>query len=188
SKARAALAQTMRTLSSAPTRRRHETMSDVHEVPAAFAAQADIQAADYERLYAESIKDPEAFWAGVGQRLDWIKPPTVIKDVSYDPDDLHIRWYADGELNACANCLDRQLDKRGDKTAIVLEGDDPSASRRVSYRELHAEVCKFANALKNLGVAKGARIAIYMPMIPEAAVAMLACARIGAVHSVVFGG
>ncbi|HET7268107.1 MAG TPA: acetate--CoA ligase [Oleiagrimonas sp.] len=163
-------------------------MSHVHEVPAAFAAQADIKAADYERLYAESIKSPEAFWAKVGQRLDWIKPPTVTKDVSYDPDDLHIRWYADGVLNACVNCLDRQLDKRGDKTAIVFEGDDPSESRRISYRELHAEVCRFANALRNLGVVKGDRIAIYMPMIPEAAVAMLACARIGAVHSVVFGG
>ncbi len=163
-------------------------MSNVHPVPADFAAKADIKADDYERLYAESIKDPAAFWEKVGKRLDWIKQPTRIKDVSYDADDLHIRWYADGELNVAANCLDRQLDKRGDKTAIIFEGDDPSESRRISYRELHAEVCKFANTLKHLGVAKGDRVAIYMPMIPEAAVAMLACARIGAIHSVVFGG
>ncbi|HEX7340977.1 MAG TPA: acetate--CoA ligase [Rhodanobacteraceae bacterium] len=163
-------------------------MSNVHQVPADFAAKADIKAADYERLYAESIQDPEAFWAKVGQRVDWIKPPTVIKDVSYDAKDLHIRWYADGVLNVAWNCLDRQLEKRGDKTAIVFEGDDPSDSRNITYRELHAEVCQFANVLKNLGIAKGDRIAIYMPMIPEAAVAMLACARIGAIHSVVFGG
>ncbi|HET6587575.1 MAG TPA: acetate--CoA ligase [Oleiagrimonas sp.] len=163
-------------------------MSNVHSVPADFAAEADIKAADYERLYAESIKDSSAFWEKIGKRLDWIKPPTEIKDVSFDPDDLHIRWYADGQLNVAANCLDRQLAKRGDKTAIIFEGDDPSESRRISYRELHAEVCQFANALKNLGVAKGDRVAIYMPMVPEAAVAMLACARIGAVHSVVFGG
>ncbi|HET7301117.1 MAG TPA: acetate--CoA ligase [Oleiagrimonas sp.] len=163
-------------------------MSNVHSVPADFAAKADIKAADYERLYAESIEDSSAFWAKVGKRLDWIKPPTEIKDVSFDPDDLHIRWYADGQLNVTSNCLDRQLAKRGNKTAIIFEGDDPSESRRISYRELHTEVCQFANALKNLGVAKGDRVAIYMPMIPEAAVAMLACARIGAVHSVVFGG
>ncbi|HET8555346.1 MAG TPA: acetate--CoA ligase [Rhodanobacteraceae bacterium] len=163
-------------------------MSNVHSVPADFAAKAEIKATDYERLYAESVKDSSAFWEKVGKRLDWIKPPTKIKDVSFDPDDLHIRWYADGELNVAANCLDRQLEKRGDKTAIIFEGDDPSESRRISYRELHAEVCQFANALKHLGVAKGDRVAIYMPMIPEAAVAMLACARIGAVHSVVFGG
>ncbi|HET7662318.1 MAG TPA: acetate--CoA ligase [Rhodanobacteraceae bacterium] len=163
-------------------------MSNVHSIPADFAGKAAIKAADYERLYAESVKHSEAFWAEIGKRLDWIKPPTEIKDVSFDPDDLHIRWYADGELNVAANCLDRQLEQRGDKTAIIFEGDDPSESRRISYRELHAEVCRFANALKNLGVAKGDRVAIYMPMIPEAAVAMLACARIGAVHSVVFGG
>src|SRR5699024_8529231 len=119
---------------------------------------------------------------------DWIKPPNTIKDVSFDPDDLHIRWYPDGELNVAVNCLDRQLAERGDKTAIIFEGDDPSESRRLTYRELHAEVCRFANALRHLGVAKGDRVAIYMPMVPEAAVAMLACARIGAIHSVVFGG
>lgn len=163
-------------------------MSDMYPVPTDFANKASLKAADYERLYAESVKDPEAFWAKVGERLDWIKTPTRIKDVDFDPDNLHIRWYEDGTLNVAANCLDRQLEKRGDKTAIIFEGDDPSESRRISYRELHAEVCRFANALKHLGVVKGDRVAIYMPMIPEAAVAMLACARIGAVHSVVFGG
>ncbi|MEO9080008.1 MAG: acetate--CoA ligase, partial [Rhodanobacter sp.] len=149
---------------------------------------ARIKHDDYTRMYAESIKDPQAFWAGVAKRLDWIKPPTRIKDVSFDPQDLHIRWYDDGVLNVSANCLDRHLEKRGDKVAIIFEGDDPKDSRKITYRELHAEVCKFANTLKNLGVVKGDRVAIYLPMIPEAAVAMLACARLGAIHSVVFGG
>jgi acetyl-CoA synthetase len=159
-----------------------------YPVPADFASHARIDAADYQRQYAASVADPSAFWGKVGKRLDWIRPPTQIKDVSFDAADLHIRWYADGVLNVAANCLDRHLATRGDKTAIVFEGDDPGESRRISYRELHAEVCRFANALKHLGIAKGDRVAIYMPMIPEAAVAMLACARIGAVHSVVFGG
>ena len=163
-------------------------MSTIHPVDPAFAARARIRQDDYERLYAESVKDPEGFWAKVGERLAWAKKPTKIKDVSYDPKDLHIRWYEDGMLNVSANCLDRHLAERGDKTAIIFEGDDPNESRKLSYRELHAEVCKFANTLKHLGVAKGDRVAIYMPMIPEAAVAMLACARIGAIHSVVFGG
>ncbi|TAM20969.1 MAG: acetate--CoA ligase [Rhodanobacter sp.] len=163
-------------------------MSTIHPVPPEFAAKALTRKDDYERLYAESVKDPEGFWARVSQRLDWIKPPTKIKNVSFDRNDLHIRWYEDGELNVSANCLDRQLEKRGDKVAIVFEGDDPKNSRNITYRELHEEVCKFANTLKHLGVVKGDRIAIYMPMIPEAAVAMLACARLGAIHSVVFGG
>ncbi len=163
-------------------------MSKLHPVNPEFAASARINKADYQRLYAESVRDPSAFWAQVGKRLDWSTSPSVIKDVSYNPSDLHIRWYEDGQLNVAANCLDRHLAERGDKTAIIFEGDDPNESRRISYRELHAEVCKFANTLKHLGVAKGDRVAIYLPMIPEAAVAMLACARIGAVHSVVFGG
>jgi len=163
-------------------------MSTIHPVDPAFAAKARIRKDDYERLYAESVKDPEGFWAKVGERLDWAKKPTRIKDVSYDPKNLHIRWYEDGTLNVAANCLDRHLAQRGDKVAIVFEGDDPNESRKLTYRELHAEVCKFANTLKHLGVAKGDRVAIYLPMIPEAAVAMLACARIGAIHSVVFGG
>jgi len=163
-------------------------MSKLYPVNPAFAAKARLSKADYERLYAESVQDPDDFWGRVGQRLDWLKAPTKIKDVSFDPKNLHIRWYEDGQLNVSANCLDRHLAERGDKTAIIFEGDDPNDSRRITYRELHAEVCKFANTLKHLGVAKGDRVAIYLPMIPEAAVAMLACARIGAVHSVVFGG
>ena len=163
-------------------------MSTIHPVSAEFAAQARIDKAGYERDYAESVRDPAAFWGRIGQRLDWIKPYTQVKDTSFDAHDLHIRWYADGELNLAANCLDRHLAKRGDKTAIIWEGDDPNESRRISYRELHAEVCKAANLLTNLGVKKGDRVAIYLPMIPEVAVAMLACARIGAIHTVVFGG
>jgi acetyl-CoA synthetase len=163
-------------------------MPNVYPVDPKFAAKALLRADDYQRLYAESIRDPAKFWGEVAQRLDWIKAPTKVKDVSFDPKDLHIRWYQDGELNVSANCLDRHLEKRGDKVAILFEGDDPAVSRRITYRELHTEVCKFANTLKHLGVAKGDRVVIYLPMIPEAAVAMLACARIGAIHSVVFGG
>jgi acetyl-CoA synthetase len=163
-------------------------MSDLHPVDPAFAAKARIRKDDYQRMYARSIQDPEGFWKEMSERIDWIVPPTRIKDVSYDPNDLHIRWYEDGQLNVSANCLDRHLETRGDKTAIIFEGDDPNESRTLTYRELYGEVCKFANTLKNLGVVKGDRVIIYLPMIPEAAVAMLACARIGAVHSVVFGG
>jgi acetyl-CoA synthetase len=162
--------------------------SPLHPVPPAFAARARIDKAAYEREYAESVRDPAAYWGRIGQRLDWITPYTQVKDVSFDAHDLHIRWYADGTLNVAANCLDRHLATRGDKTALIWEGDDPTQSRRISYRELHAEVCRAANLLTHLGVGKGDRVAIYLPMIPEAAVAMLACARIGAVHTVVFGG
>jgi len=162
--------------------------SPLHPVPPAFAARARIDKASYEREYAESMRDPAAYWGRIGKRLDWITPYTEVKDVSFDARDLHIRWYADGTLNVAANCLDRHLATRGDKTALIWEGDDPTVSRRISYRELHAEVCRAANLLTNLGVGKGDRVAIYLPMIPEAAVAMLACARIGAVHTVVFGG
>jgi len=162
--------------------------SPLHPVPPEFAVRARVNKASYEREYAESMRDPAAFWGRIGQRLDWITPYTEVKDVSFDARDLHIRWYADGTLNVAANCLDRHLATRGDKTALIWEGDDPSQARRISYRELHAEVCKAANLLTNLGIGKGDRVAIYLPMIPEAAVAMLACARIGAVHTVVFGG
>ena len=151
-------------------------------------ANALIDNAGYESLYAASIADPDAFWAEHGKRIDWMRPYSQISDVSYDAKDLHIRWYADGTLNAAANCLDRHLETRGDQTAIIWEGDDPADSRHITYAELHEEVCKFANVLKAEGAKKGDRITIYMPMIPEATVAMLACARIGAVHSVVFGG
>lgn len=157
-------------------------MSKLYPVKPEFAAKARIRKDDYERLYAESVKDPEGFWGKIGQRLAWTKAPSKIKNVSYDPKNLHIRWYEDGELNVAANCLDRHLAERGDKTAIIFEGDDPNESRHITYKELHAEVCKFANTLKHLGVVKGDRVAIYMPMIPEAAVAMLACARLGAIH------
>ncbi|QWT19523.1 acetate--CoA ligase [Bacillus sp. NP157] len=163
-------------------------MSEIHPVDPAFAARARIRKDDYERMYAQSVQDPEGFWKGMSERLDWIVPPTKIKDVSFDPNDLHIRWFEDGQLNVAANCLDRHLATRGDKTAIIFEGDDPNESRSLTYRQLHAEVCQFSNTLKNLGVVKGDRVVIYLPMIPEAAVAMLACARIGAIHSVVFGG
>ncbi|GAB3032600.1 acetate--CoA ligase [Oleiagrimonas citrea] len=163
-------------------------MSELYPVPPDFAADARIDKAQYEERYAASVRDPEAFWADVAKRLDWITPPTRIKDVSYARDDVHIRWYEDGVLNVAANCLDRHLTERGDKTAIIFEGDEPDDARHITYRELHSEVCRFANALRHLGVEKGDRVALYMPMVPEAAVAMLACARIGAIHSVVFGG
>ena len=158
------------------------------EPAAATIDRALITDSDYQTMYAESLADNEAFWARHGKRIDWIKPYTEISDVSYDAADLHIRWFSDGTLNAAVNCLDRHLEERGDQTAIIWEGDDPADSRHVTYAQLHAEVCKFANVLKAEGAKKGDRITIYMPMIPEAAVAMLACVRIGAVHSVVFGG
>ena len=154
----------------------------------ALAKKAHIDAEGYEALYAESIADPDGFWAEHGKRIDWIKPYSQTSDVSYEANDLHIKWYADGTLNAAANCLDRHLAERGDQTAIIWEGDEPDQQRHITYNELHEEVCKFANVLKANGAKKGDRVTIYMPMIPEAAVAMLACARIGAVHSVVFGG
>ena len=162
---------------------------DIYPVTDAFAAQAAIRRDDYTRLYAESVSDPDRFWATVAERIDWSRKPTQIRDVSFDVEDFHIRWYADGELNASVNCLDRHLRTRGDKTALIWEPDDANApARHVSYRELHQRVCQLANALRNLGVTKGDRVTIYLPMIVEAAVAMLACARIGAIHSVVFGG
>ena len=151
-------------------------------------AAALIDKAGYEAMYEASIADPDAFWAEHGKLIDWMTPYSQISDVSYDASDLHISWYADGTLNAAANCLDRHLATRGNQTAIIWEGDDPADSRHITYAELHQEVCKFANVLKAEGARKGDRITIYMPMIPEATVAMLACARIGAVHSVVFGG
>ena len=151
-------------------------------------ANALIDNSGYQAMYDASIADPDAFWAEHGKRIDWIKPYSQVSDVSYDKADLHISWFGDGTLNAAANCLDRHLASRGDQTAIIWEGDDPADSRHISYAELHEEVCKFANVLKAEGAKKGERITIYMPMIPEATVAMLACARIGAVHSVVFGG
>ena len=152
------------------------------------ASRAHIDIQGYQKAYAESLSDPDSFWAEHGKRIDWIQPYTKISDVSYDKPDVHIKWYEDGTLNASANCLDRHLETRGDKTAILWEGDDPADAKHITFKELHAQVCCFANALKARGVNKGDRVTIYMPMVPEAAVAMLACARIGAIHSVVFGG
>ena len=160
-----------------------------YPVPGAIAASAWVDKDKYEALYRASIEDPETFWRQQAEtELDWIEPFTQVKDVSFDEQDLHVRWFADGKLNVAANCLDRHLAARGQQTAILWESDDGKETRRLSYRELHAAVCRTANALKTLGAKKGDRITIYMPMIPETAIAMLACARIGAVHSVVFGG
>jgi len=153
-----------------------------------FIAQANIDADTYRQKYRQSVESPDVFWADVAKRLDWFRFPTKIKDVSFDADDLHIRWFEDGQLNLSVNCLDRHLETRGDKTAIIWEGDNPAESEHITYRDLHARVCRLANAMRNLGIGKGDRVTIYLPMIPEAAVAMLACARIGATHSIVFGG
>ncbi len=148
-----------------------------------------LDAAAYADLHRSADADPEAFFARAArERLDWMEPFTQVKDVSFDPADLHIRWFGDGVLNACVNCVDRHLETRGDETAIVFEADEPGRSVRVTFRELHRRVCRMANVLKRLGVAKGDRVTVYLPMVVEAAVTMLACARIGAVHSVVFGG
>jgi acetyl-CoA synthetase len=160
----------------------------IYPVVDEIADNALIKANEYEELYHQSIDHPEEFWGNVGERIDWIKPYTQVKNVSFDKKDLHIEWYSDGTLNACVNCVDRHLETRGDQTAIIFEGDDPAISRHISYRELHEAVCRFANILKSRDVKKGDRVTLYMPMIPEAVYAMLACARIGAIHSVVFGG
>ncbi|MEO0423343.1 MAG: acetate--CoA ligase [Pseudomonadota bacterium] len=147
-----------------------------------------LNARSYEAMYRRSIEAPEAFWGEQGRRLDWMQPYTQVKNTSFDPADVSIRWFEDGKLNAAANCLDRHLEERGDQVAIIWEGDDPSEHEHITYRDLHERVCRFANALQDLGVEQGDPVTIYLPMIPEAAVAMLACARIGAPHAVVFGG
>ena len=152
------------------------------------AASAHIDAAKYAELYKRSIDDPEGFWAEHGKRVDWIKPFTKVKNVSYDKDNLSIKWFEDGTLNVSANCIDRHLKDKANQVAIVWEGDDPKDDKKITYQELHDETCRLANAMKARGVQKGDRVCIYMPMVPEAAYAMLACARIGAVHSIVFGG
>jgi acetyl-CoA synthetase len=157
------------------------------EPPAEIANAAWVDAAAYARMYEQSIRDPEGFWAEHGRRIDWIEPYTRVRDTSFRGD-VHIRWFYDGKLNVSANCIDRHLADKADRTAIIWEGDDPAESRHITYRELHEQVSRFANVLKAHGVGKGDRVTIYLPMIPEAAYAMLACARIGAIHSVVFGG
>ncbi|PHS27404.1 MAG: acetate--CoA ligase [Robiginitomaculum sp.] len=159
-----------------------------YPVADAWAKRAFVDNAEYERMYTASINDPDAFWGEQGKRLDWFTPYSQVSDCSFDTNNLHVRWYADGTLNVSHNCIDRHLETRGDQTAIIWEGDDPEVSKHITYRELHAHVCRFANVLKSRGVKKGDRVTLYMPMVAEAAYAMLACARIGAVHSVVFGG
>ena len=160
----------------------------VYEVPAEWTKSAFIDDVKYRQMYERSVNDPNGFWAEQGKRIDWFKPFTKVKNTSFDPHNISIKWFEDGTLNVAHNCLDRHLAKRGDQVAIIWEGDDPKDDKKITYRELHAQVCRFANVLKARGVKKGDRVTIYLPMIPEVAIAMLACARIGAIHSVVFGG
>jgi acetyl-CoA synthetase len=160
----------------------------IYPVASEWAAHALIGEAKYKEMYAQSVNDPNTFWGVAGKRLDWIKPYTKVKNTSFDPGHISIKWYEDGTTNVALNCLDRHLAARGDKTAIIWESDDPGVSKHITYKELHENVCKLANVLKAKGIGKGDTVTIYLPMIPEAAYAMLACARIGAVHSVVFGG
>ncbi|MFG1200989.1 acetate--CoA ligase [Xanthobacter aminoxidans] len=164
-------------------------MSDkVYDVPSQWAQKAYVDDAHYQSMYAASVNDPNAFWGEHGKRIDWFTPYTKVKNTSYDPGHVSIKWFEDGETNVAYNCVDRHLETRGDQVAIIWEGDSPDESRKITYRELSSEVNKLANVLRNRGVEKGDRVTIYLPMIPEAAFAMLACARLGAIHSIVFGG
>ena len=160
----------------------------IYDVPAQWQNRAFADEARYNALYTRSIKDPNGFWAEEAKRIDWIKPFAKVKNISFDPHNVSIKWFEDGTLNAAYNCIDRHLAKRGDQVAILWEGDDPKHDKKITYKQLHAEVCRFANVLKARGVKKGDRVTVYLPMIPETAISMLACARIGAIHSVVFGG
>src|SRR6476646_5480821 len=164
-------------------------MSDdkIYEIPAEWKQRGFVDDAKYQEMYARSIKDPNGFWGEQAQRIDWIRPFSKVKNASY-VGNVSIKWFEDGTLNAAYNCVDRHLPKRAKQTAIIWEGDDPKDSKHITYQELHDEVCRMANILRNRNVKKGDRVTIYMPMIPEAAYAMLACARLGAIHSVVFGG
>ena len=161
--------------------------NELFAVSGDWAKRAHCDAAKYQAMYEQSVKDPDGFWREQAKRVDWIKAPSKIKNTSYQGN-VSIKWFEDGVLNISANCVDRHLAKRGDHVAIIWEGDDPKVDKEITYKQLHTEVCKFANVLKARGVKKGDRVTIYLPMIPAAAYAMLACARIGAVHSVVFGG
>ena len=164
-------------------------MSDkIYAVSPEWAKRAHVDDAKYKDMYQRSVSDPEGFWAEHGKRIDWIKPYTKVKNTDFGPPDVSIKWFEDGTLNVSANCVDRHLATRGDQVAIIWEGDDPAESKLITYKQLHEEVCRFANVLRNREVKKGDTVTIYLPMIPEAAYAMLACARIGAVHSIVFGG
>ena len=159
-----------------------------YNVPAEWSGRALVDAPKYQAMYKRSVEDPNGFWGEMGKRIDWMKPYTKVKNTSYAPGNVSIKWYEDGTLNVAANCIDRHLKTRGDQVAIIWEGDDPTIEEKITYRQLHERVCKFANVLKANGVKKGDRVTIYLPMIPEAAYAMLACTRIGAIHSMVFGG
>ena len=163
-------------------------MDDLYKPSNKIVENAHINKSKYEEMYKESILNPIKFWGEHGKRIDWIKNYEKVRDFSYDQKNLYIKWFEDGTLNASYNCIDRHLKNNGNKTAIIWEGDNPDEQKSISYNELYKNVCKFANVLKKLGAKKGDRITIYMPMIPEAAYAMLACTRIGAIHSVVFGG
>ncbi|MGO1119397.1 acetate--CoA ligase [Rhodovibrionaceae bacterium A322] len=164
------------------------TDNSIFPVSAEVAEAAWVDNDGYKKMYEQSVSDPEGFWGEHGKRIDWMTPYSQVKDVNYGPGDVHIRWFADGTTNVAHNCIDRHLATKRDDIAIIWEGDDPADSKNITYGELHAEVCRLANVMKANGVAKGDRVTLYMPMIPEAAYAMLACARIGAIHSVVFGG
>ncbi len=169
--------------------RPEEEMSDkIYEIPPEWTKRAYVGEAEYRRMYERSLADPEGFWAEQAERIHWFKRFSKVKNTSFDPHRVSIKWFEDGATNAAYNCIDRHLPKRGNQTAIIWEGDDPKDSKKITYQELHDEVCRFANVLRNRNVGKGDRVTIYLPMIPEAAFAILACARIGAIHSVVFGG
>jgi acetyl-CoA synthetase len=160
----------------------------LYPVPESYKKDTLLTPEQYSAMYEQSVNDPDAFWAEQMTQIDWYKTPTIIKNTTFDAEELSIKWFEDGELNVSYNCIDRHLATRAKKTALFWEGDNPNDSQKVSYQELHYEVCKLANGLKKLGVKKGDRVALYMPMVPHAAYAMLACARIGAIHSVIFGG
>ena len=160
----------------------------IYDVPAEWKKRAFVDDAKYREMYARSIKDPDAFWREEAKRIHWMKPFSKVKNTSFGPGNVSIKWFEDGVTNVAYNCIDRHLAKRADQVAIIWEGDDPKDQKYITYQELHDEVCRFANILRNRNVEKGDRVTIYMPMIPEAVYAMLACARIGAIHSVVFGG
>lgn len=160
----------------------------VIEVKDAWRESAHVDDSKYREMYAASVADPNAFWAEHGKRIDWMTPFSTVKNTSFEPGKVSIKWFEDGKTNVAHNCIDRHLETRGDQTAIIWEGDNPDESKHITYRELHAQVCRMANVLRNRGVGKGDRVTLYMPMIPEAAYAMLACARLGAIHAIVFGG
>src|SRR3978361_1593169 len=162
-----------------------EKVVEVHD---AWRQGAYVDNVRYLEMYQASVSDPAAFWAEHGRRIDWMTPFTKVKNTSFEPGKLSIKWFEDGRTNVAYNCVDRHLERRGDQTAIIWEGDNPDESKHISYRELHAQVCRMANVLRNRGVGKGDRVTLYMPMIPEAAYAMLACARLGAIHAILFGG